>query len=163
MQFKSQTGRASHSKHTALYVISHKQQQTTHMASARAFLLVMTVAALLRLLPSSVGVSDFIVEPFESSFGATVTMDVEAVLEKHSIHAHDFDRSVIGPDLEELVASIKRALHEHRFLYFPNQPGLDWSKQLAFLQLFSEAYDESSHVNRKKWAGEKDPRGEEEE
>eukprot|EP00518_Triparma_eleuthera_P020977 CAMPEP_0197560342 /NCGR_PEP_ID=MMETSP1320-20131121/22966_1 /TAXON_ID=91990 /ORGANISM="Bolidomonas sp., Strain RCC2347" /LENGTH=496 /DNA_ID=CAMNT_0043121881 /DNA_START=61 /DNA_END=1551 /DNA_ORIENTATION=- len=115
----------------------------------------MTVAAL-GLLPSSV--ADFIVEPFESSFGATVTMDVEAVLEKHSIHAHDFDRSVIGPDLEELVSSLKRALHEHRFLYFPNQPGFDWSKQLAFLQLFGEAYDESSHVNRKKWAGEKDPR-----
>jgi hypothetical protein len=121
------------------------------MPPRAALLQALLVGVCLPVSPSA-----FEVLPNESSFGATITgLDVSRLLEGVS---PDFDRATIPKHVADVATSVKRALHEHRYLHFPLQDGLTWETQLAFLQLFGDAYDESSHVNRKSWKGEKDAR-----
>jgi len=110
---------------------------------------------LLLLLPL---VLSYNIIPNEDNFGATlINLNVTSLIQQHNL-SPDFDPSNISPSLQHLISQIKTDLHTHRFLHFPNQDHLPWESQLTFLQLFGTAYDESSHVNRLPWVGEKDPR-----
>lgn len=96
--------------------------------------------------------------PNSDGFGATITgISVEELMASNNLGV-DFDRALVPPHIKDLAVKIKEDLHKHYYLNFPSQDGLPWQAQLAFLQLFGEAYDETAHVNRKTWTGEKDPR-----
>jgi alpha-ketoglutarate-dependent taurine dioxygenase len=62
-----------------------------------------------------------------------------------------------SPERRSIVADIAEALVDHRFLLFRGQD-FDWRAHLDFASLFGDVYDESKHVNRIPFHGEKDPR-----
>jgi len=81
--------------------------------------------------------------PFPGKFGAEVSLDISTFLQKDG--------------REKTVNVLMEGLHRHRFLLFRGQ-NITWRNQIRFGELFGALYEESSHVNRKKFAGEKDPR-----
>jgi alpha-ketoglutarate-dependent taurine dioxygenase len=121
------------------------------------------VAPSLRILLLSLHVGLCIgmhIERKSGVFGATVVeFDVSAFLKRGNI-VMDFSKHNITPSEETLsdVDFLRDALHTHRFLHIPGQTGLTWQEQLAFVQLFGDAYDESSHANRQTFGGQQDPR-----
>mmetsp|Transcript_18251 Transcript_18251/g.37956 ORF Transcript_18251/g.37956 Transcript_18251/m.37956 type:complete len:484 (-) Transcript_18251:15-1466(-) len=97
--------------------------------------------------------ADYSVEPYPNNFGAQITnLNISKLLVSTP------PDSKPSPELLDLAAALKRELHAHRYLHFPGQSHLPWQAQLSFMQLFGDVVDESSHVNRRKFHGEKDPR-----
>eukprot|EP00164_Ancoracysta_twista_P019621 GFYU01034608.1.p1 GENE.GFYU01034608.1~~GFYU01034608.1.p1 ORF type:complete len:505 (+),score=148.19 GFYU01034608.1:126-1640(+) len=76
-------------------------------------------------------------------FGARVNVDAKEVL--------------ASPHAAAIVSNLLEDLHKYKILLLPAQT-FTWQEQIQFGELFGPLYDESSHVNRKKWKGEKDAR-----
>lgn len=100
------------------------------------------------------------VEPNQQGFGAQVKDIHISTLLKASNLVPDFAAANVSVTevIQSDVALLRDALHTYHFLHFTGQEDLTWEEQLTFVQLFGEAYDESLHVNRRSFPGEKDPR-----
>ena len=118
------------------------------------------------------------ITPNSNAFGATITnLNITHILRTTP------PDSPPPKHLISLSQSIKQDLHTHRYLHFKGQGKLPWEAQLSFMQLFGPVVDEvrcnthighniqptylpqsphpppqSSHVNRREFHGEKDPR-----
>jgi hypothetical protein len=96
------------------------------------YILVMFVMCL------SVTIQGRLFRPFPGKFGTEVSLDISTFLQKDG--------------REKTVNVLMEGLHRHRFLLFRGQ-NITWQNMIRFGELFGALYEESSHVNRKKFAG----------